>query len=98
VRGIEVSEETLALEVIKAVGVRGNYLTQEHTLKHMRKRWVPTLVDRRPYSAWEKDGRRGAREWAHEKARWILANHHPQPLEPKLQEELSRIIAATAKN
>jgi len=92
-QGIEVNDETLALEAIKAVGVRGHYLDQKHTLKHMRERWVPSLVDRRSYSAWEKDGRRGAREWAHEKARWILANHHPQPLEPKLREELAKIIA-----
>jgi len=92
VRGIEVNEETLALDAIKAVGVRGNYLTHKHTLKHMRERWVPSLVDRRSYSVWEEDGRRGAREWAREKAKWILANHRPQPLEPRLREELSNII------
>lgn len=93
-QGIEVSEESLALEVIKSVGVGGHYLTQKHTLKHMKDRWVPNLADRRPYSAWEKNGRRGAKEWAHEKARWILSNHRPEPLEPKLQQELSKIIAA----
>jgi trimethylamine--corrinoid protein Co-methyltransferase len=92
-QGIEVSNDTLALEVIKSVGVGGHYLDQKHTLKHMKKRWVPSLVDRRSYRAWEEDGRRGAREWAHDKARWILANHRPEPLEPKLQKELSKIIA-----
>lgn len=97
VRGIEVNAETLALEAIKSVGVRGNYLTHKHTLKHLRERWVPSLVDRRPYEVWEEDGRRGARERAREKAKWILANHCPQPLEPKLQQELSRIIAALEK-
>lgn len=93
-QGIEVSEETLALDAIESVGVGGHYLTQKHTLKHMKDRWVPNLADRRPYSAWEKNGRRGAKEWAHEKARWILSNHRPEPLEPKLQQELSKIIAA----
>ncbi len=93
-QGIEMSEETLALEVIKSVGVGGHYLTQQHTLKHMKGRWVPNLVDRRPYRAWEKNGRRGARERAHEKAKWILANHRPEPLETRLREELTKIIAA----
>ncbi len=97
VRGIEVNDETLALDAIKSVGVRGNYLTHKHTLKHLKDRWVPNLVDRRTYSAWEEDGRRGAREWAHEKAKWILANHRPEPLDSKLQEELARIIAAMEK-
>ena len=97
VRGIEVNEETLAMDAIRSVGVRGNYLTHKHTLKHLRERWVPSLVDRRSYEAWERDGRRGAREWAREKARWILANHRPQPLDPRLREELSKIIATLEK-
>jgi trimethylamine--corrinoid protein Co-methyltransferase len=94
VRGIEVNDDTLALEAIKSVGVGGHYLTQKHTLQHMKERWVPNLVDRRSYRVWEEDGQRGAREWAHERARWILANHRPEPLEPGLQEELAKIIAA----
>jgi trimethylamine--corrinoid protein Co-methyltransferase len=93
-RGIDVTEETLAQEAIKSVGVGGHYLTQQHTLRHMKKRWQPELVDRRTYRAWEADGRRGARHRANEKAKWILANHHPVPLEPKLQEELGRIVAS----
>jgi len=75
----------------------GHYLTQKHTQELMKERWVPNLVDRRTYRDWEKDGRRGAREWANEKAKWILANHRPEPLETKLREELSKIIAALEK-
>ena len=92
VQGIEVNEETLALEVIRAVGVGGNYLAQRHTRRHMRRRWVPKLVDRRPYSVWEANGRQGARERARQRAREILATHQPPPLEPKLRAELQRII------
>jgi hypothetical protein len=31
-------------------------------------------------------------EVAREKAEWILKNHHPQPLEPNQQKELTRIL------
>ena len=35
-KGIEVDQEHMAMKVIDAVGPGGNYLTQQHTLKHMR--------------------------------------------------------------
>jgi trimethylamine--corrinoid protein Co-methyltransferase len=92
-RGIEVNDETLALDTIRAVGPGGNFLAQKHTKKHMRELWVPTLLDRRPYNEWEQK-RDGPRDWAREKAQWILKNHQPTPLDPKLYAELSRIIAA----
>jgi len=91
--GIPVNQETLALDVIKDVGVGGNFLAHKHTRAHIRDVWQPRFVDRRPYSAWEADGK-GAREWANEKARWILENHQPVPLDAQLSAELSRIIAA----
>ncbi len=92
-RGIEVNAETLALDAIRAVGPGGNFLAQKHTKKHMRELWVPTLLDRRPYSEWESK-RDGPRDWAREKAQWILRNHQPTPLEPKLYAELERIVKA----
>jgi len=94
--GIEVNEETLAMDVIRDVGPGGNFLTHEHTLKNMRKLWLPTLMDRRPYTAWEEKGD-GARDWAREKVKNILATHMPEPLDPKLEAELQRIIRSVEK-
>ncbi len=91
--GIEVSDETLALDVIKAVGPGGNFLTQKHTRAHMREIFVPHFMDRRPYNVWEEK-RDGPRDWAREKARNILATHQPEPLDPAVSAELSRIISA----
>jgi trimethylamine--corrinoid protein Co-methyltransferase len=91
--GIPVDDETLALDVVKDVGVGGNFLAHRHTRRHIRDLWAPRFVDRRPYSAWEADGR-GAREAAADKARWILEHHQPAPLDPRLSAELSHIIAS----
>jgi trimethylamine--corrinoid protein Co-methyltransferase len=91
-RGIEVNDETLALDAIRTVGPGGNFLTQKHTKKHNRELWVPMLFDRRPYNVWEEK-RDGAREWAQDRAQWILKNHQPTPLDPKLDAELERIVA-----
>jgi trimethylamine--corrinoid protein Co-methyltransferase len=89
----EVTPETLALDTIEAVGPGGHYLAQNHTRKHMRdamKRGVAHQVG--------PDGRyRDPREYAIDQVKWILANHHPEPLEDAKQAELDRILAAADK-
>lgn len=90
-RGIEVNTETLAVDVIEKVGPGGNFLGTKHTRQYMRKRWLPTLMDRRTYEAWERSPE-GARTWAKEKAKKILSEHSPQYLEPEIQNEFSKLI------
>jgi trimethylamine--corrinoid protein Co-methyltransferase len=95
--GIVVNEENLALDVIQEVGPGGNFLTQKHTRKHMHKLWIHKLMDRRPYSEWEKK-RDGAKNWALERVKKILSTHQPEPLDPKLEVELRKIIQSVEKN
>jgi len=92
-QGIVVDQETLALEAIAAVGSSGNFLTQKHTRRHMREIFTSEFMDRRPYTEWEakKDG---AEDWALSKARRILAEHRPVPIEGKLSDEFDRIIGS----
>jgi len=90
-QGIVVNDETLALDAIQSVGPGGNYLGQRHTRQYMRQRWQPTLIDRRPYDQWQVK-RDGARQWALEKARQILNDYHPQPLDRQMVNELDSII------
>ncbi len=94
-KGIVVDEETLALDAIREVvpGPGGNFLALKHTKKNMRDIWVPQFMDRRPYETWEEE-RDGARDWAREKAIHILTTHRPDPFDPKLSDELQRIIAS----
>jgi trimethylamine--corrinoid protein Co-methyltransferase len=95
-QGIIVDDETLALDTIAAVGPGGNFLTQKHTLKHMRDVFLPQFMDRRPYNEWESK-KDDARDWALAKARKTLAEHRPDPLDPQLSAELAKIIAANEK-
>jgi trimethylamine--corrinoid protein Co-methyltransferase len=89
-RGFDLEPEDLALDVIKAVGPRGHFLTQRHTRKHMREWELSELFS-------QSDGKGGYRdpvEVARERTDWILENHHPRPLEEAKQAELIRILAA----
>jgi trimethylamine--corrinoid protein Co-methyltransferase len=93
--GIRVDEETLALDVINAVGPGGNFLTNKHTRRHMRSLFVPTYLDRRPYEVWEEQ-KDGARDWARSNALQILAQHQPEGLDPQLSVDLQSLIATFA--
>ncbi len=90
VRGIEVSDETLSLEVIREVAQGpGHYLGHPQTLELMQSEYVyPKVADRSSPAAWEESGAQDARERARARAREILASHYPSYIEPKLDAEL----------
>ena len=90
-RGIEVTDESLALDVIKKVGFSGNYLTEDHTYNLFRKElFIPKLYSREPYDAWEEGGQKLAIDHAKERAHEILENHQPRELDPEMMKELDQ--------
>jgi len=89
VERFDTSREAQALDVIKAVGPRSHFLKQRHTRDNVRKRVFSELTGQPNPSG----GMRDPVEVAREKAKWILDNHHPQPLEDNQQKELTRILA-----
>jgi trimethylamine--corrinoid protein Co-methyltransferase len=95
--GIEVSEETMALEVIDQVGPGGHYLSEEHTLKHFRRNWFPTLLDRSNYSAWCENGKLTLGARAETRARELLETHMPTPLPAEVADRLAALIARAQK-
>jgi len=90
-QGIEVSEDTLALDVIDKVGPGGHFLGEKHTLKHFRERWMPRL-DVDSLETWEKEGIKSLGELAHEKVKEILATHKPTPLPEDVDREIFCIL------
>ena len=79
--GMDIDEETLALEVIQNIGPGGEFLTHPHTMAHMRGMSAGGLFDRSSRDTWAEAGHgRSATERAYEKARQILETHQPVPL------------------
>jgi trimethylamine--corrinoid protein Co-methyltransferase len=95
--GIEVNDETLAMDSIAAVGPGGHYLAQKHTRNHMRELFMPRFMDRRPYTEWENK-KDDARDWALARARKVLKEHQPDPLDENISKEFDRIIKSVEKN
>jgi trimethylamine--corrinoid protein Co-methyltransferase len=93
-RGIEVSEETIALELIKQVGWQGHYLAEMHTAEHYRREhFLPRLLRREAREAWEEKGSKTALELARERVRELLAKHEPRQLDPAVEKELLDYLA-----
>jgi len=95
--GIEVSDETLALDVIRKVGPNGTYLAEKHTRAHMKEIWRPNVWDRTPYDTWLREGKKGALHKATEIADDILENYRPEPLPEDVVQELRTIVARADK-
>ena len=90
-QGIEVNEDTLAVDAIDKAGPGGHFLGEKHTLKHFRERWMPRL-DVDSLETWEKEGIKSLGELAHQKVKEILATHKPTPLPEDVDREISRIL------
>jgi trimethylamine--corrinoid protein Co-methyltransferase len=73
-RGIAVTEETLALDLIRAVGHRGDFLTTDHTLRHFRAEIRHSrLPTRGKRDAWERQGSATLEERAAARVQEVLA-------------------------
>ena len=80
IRGIEVTEETLSVNVIKDVAIgAGHFLGQKQTLDLMQSEFLyPKIADRSPPGEWEEEGSKDILERAHDTACKILSNNYPE--------------------
>jgi trimethylamine--corrinoid protein Co-methyltransferase len=90
VRGIEVTEESLSLNVIHDVcNGEGHYLGHEQTLALMQtESHYPHTADRRSRGDWENNGSLDMREAARRHARRVLESHSPQLVSDDLDDQI----------
>lgn len=90
IRGIEVTDETLAVDVIEeAVHGPGHFLGAGQTLEIMESEYVyPDLGDRRTPDEWEEQGASDIRKRAHERVVEILGEHYPSYIDPTVDKVL----------
>jgi len=90
---MDITAETIGLDVIEKVGPGGHYLAEKHTRKFMRQSWKPGLTH-------ELDAEMKFRdpvEVAREKIAWIMDNYQVDPLPEDQQQELKKILSAADK-
>jgi len=97
-RGIDVSSETLAADLIEEIGPGGHYLGTEHTRKfYLHEHYVPQLSDRSVRADWEKAGSKEMVKRAGERVDKILKEHSVEPLDRDVEKELEKIVAEADK-
>jgi len=97
-QGLEINEETLALDVIHEHALSGDFLGADHTRRHVREDWQPRLVDRHNYEQWMARGGMSMRERARLKIDEILDAEPRQTLSPDVRKRIGtmteRAVAA----
>jgi len=91
--GVEVADDTVALDVIKQIGPRGDYLTCDHTLRWLRSgEYLPPRVSvRGPQATWQAQGAKDTYMLAREKARELGAGTD-SPLDAGRAARLAEIV------
>jgi trimethylamine--corrinoid protein Co-methyltransferase len=89
---IEVNRETLALDVIDEVGPDGHFIDCDHTFRHFRKDWYPTLIDRQNYEGWYASGSKTLNDRANEKVDEILNRSRPDHLPKQIVRKIRAIV------
>jgi trimethylamine--corrinoid protein Co-methyltransferase len=100
IEGFDVNEDTMALELIHAVGPNpGSYLGEKHTLTHWKKEYfAPTVADRSSYDEWIKLGRKSIIDRAADKMQRILCAHKPLPITAEQDKDIERILEDARKH
>lgn len=100
-RGIEVSDDTLAVDIIHDCAVDpGHFLGNSHTLGYMNTEFVyPELMDRERTDTWEQAGKTDLMARAKAKSDAILESHFPNYFgaeDARVREEFPIILDAVA--
>lgn len=96
-RGIEVNEETLALDVVHKVGIGRDYLGQRHTMEHFRtEHFIPTVTDRYSYDGWISKGGRSLLDRAGDEVRRIFKEHTVEPVPKGVSETAKELLKKRA--
>jgi trimethylamine--corrinoid protein Co-methyltransferase len=80
-RGVDVTEDSMAVDAIHRVGPGGHYLMDAHTVQFMRSGlFYPHVADRQNRAAWEEGGRKDTRARASARVEKLLQTHKPPGL------------------
>jgi trimethylamine--corrinoid protein Co-methyltransferase len=99
VPGLEITAETLALDVVEEVGLENLYVSTEHSVRHCRDDWQPTLLDSRRYEDWQQAGGLSLIDRAKARVADILETApSPRSFPAQVKEKMENIVAEADHN
>jgi len=98
IQGMNISDETLAVDTVEEIGPGGNFLGIKHTRDFlMKEHFIPQLSDRFKRDTWKKMGGKDVIERAKETAVDILKTHNSEPLEREDRDQIRKIVKEAEK-
>lgn len=92
-RGIQVNQETIMMELIEKVGPGGYFISEPKSALLCRKEvWVPVLSDRLPYSQWKDTGGFSMEDRVRLRLVDILNHYKPQEVPVEALEKIQDIL------
>jgi len=100
IKGVEARDEPIALDLMRGLGHRADYLGQLHTAQWFSKeQYIPSeVIDRGSLDAWKKKGAQTAWERAKDRVTALLATYEPSPMSADLRAELRSITQKAAQS
>jgi trimethylamine--corrinoid protein Co-methyltransferase len=90
--GLEVSNDSLAGDVVSEVGPGKQFLDHDHTLKHLRRvMWTPYVTDHYRYDDWADAGAKDYATRAREFALELLRAHGSPAIDGALDAQLREL-------
>jgi trimethylamine--corrinoid protein Co-methyltransferase len=89
---VDITPDTLALDLIHTAGPDGHFLDKKHTVNHFRDQWYPLLFERDNYEGWVKKGSQSLAERAGRRVNEILSQHISTPLPQNVKEGIRAVI------
>jgi trimethylamine--corrinoid protein Co-methyltransferase len=98
-RGFEVDAGTIAAEIVNKIGPGGNFLAEEHTVRHFRKElWMAGPAwTRQSWDGWANSGKLSMADRLKNQVKEILSSHEPEPMEAYLAKEIDSIVKAAGR-
>jgi trimethylamine--corrinoid protein Co-methyltransferase len=97
IQGIDVTDDTMALDIVKQAHEIKDFLHQKHTIKYMREQSRPKLINRQTRGAWQAKGGKDLTQAAREEAKRIIKTHQPEPLSDDVKKTLREIVESARK-
>lgn len=94
-RGIEVSRETIMMDLLARVGPGNHFMAEPESVGILRKEaWMPKVCDRATFVQWQEAGAPTTAEKVRTRLSKILATHTPEPLPQEVVEKIGQILAS----
>jgi len=96
-KGITITEDTMAFDAIRRVGPGGHFVIEDHTLDHMSELFYPQLSERCSFDLWQEKGQPSMLKRAKSRVTQILDENSESQFDAALIERLSTAFPSLRK-